>query len=170
MNKRNIALSGIVLIILFAFAVLAWLSKNEPEKQENKPVENQMIENEVPLPTVINNGQTQDTIIIQTPAGGVETKNFYKTAIRVDAREALLVEKANEYAITYFREAGRFKIIIITPFKAEALEAQKQAEQEFLKILNIGESDACKLNPIVLFLKNEDAYLAENIFTLSFCQ
>jgi uncharacterized membrane protein len=39
MNKRNIALSGIVLIILFAFAVLAWLGKNEPEKQENKQVE-----------------------------------------------------------------------------------------------------------------------------------
>jgi hypothetical protein len=173
MNKKNIILfGGAVLAVLIVVTLIGMLvfRNNQPEEPSNVSPDNQIPTNNTTLPTTTGIEQTKDTIIIQTPTGGVETKNFYKTALRVDEREALLIEQADEYVITYFRQAGRFKIIITTPFKDEALKAREKAEQEFLTILAIGKNDACKLNPMIIFLKNEDEYLVDNIFSLSFCQ
>jgi hypothetical protein len=111
-----------------------------------------------------SNFPTGDTITLGTPKGGVVVKNFYKTI--VDTEEGFVwIRDNDDYRISYNTADSNFYIDIFSqPFDM----ARKKAEKDFLDILDISQSDACKLK-VVEFAPADEANLAGGNLRLSFC-
>lgn len=106
------------------------------------------------------------TFTIGTPKGIVQVNNFYLSNPIVDEGGSLLIEQNKNYTITYDPTTGAFWIMVNgTPFNS----FKNIAEQDFLKLLNISETDACKLIVSVSAqydLQNPSSF---SEFPLSFC-
>jgi len=111
-----------------------------------------------------SNFPTSDTITLGTPKGGVVVKNFYKTI--VDTEEGFVwIRDNDDYRISYNTADSNFYIDIFSqPFDA----ARKKAEKDFLDILDVGQSEACKLK-VVEFAPAAEVNLAGKNLWLSFC-
>lgn len=97
----------------------------------------------MPSSSVADTFPKGDTISIGTAQGGVEVKNFYNSL--VDTEEGLaIIENNDNDEIAYDRTAGIFYIYLKT-----AAASQDQAEGAFLKILGVGQQEACKLDASV---------------------
>ncbi len=99
------------------------------------------------------------TIDIGTSQGVVEVKNFY-IHFAYTEEGSLILKDGDDYSIGYKPDNSGFLIYLKTPPLASARE---KAENDFLDILGISQSDACKLTVRVATAPN-----GENS-GLSFC-
>lgn len=85
---------------------------------------------------------TSTTIMMGGPRGTVRMDNFYAKALGADDQFIVIAQNAN-YEATYDTDTNNFYLYIAqAPFDAN----RAQAESDFLALLNIDQSDACKLN------------------------
>ena len=105
---------------------------------------------------------TEEKLVISD----VAVDNIYNNEIDINPRGDTLFSQTNDYQIIYFSQEKQFLISIVgSPFDQKRV----LAEQEFLRILNINKSDACKLNTIIntpLFANPKES---GTNYKLSFC-
>lgn len=118
---------------------------------------------------VISSSSIPDTekIVIQSPKGGVSVNNFYKSATEIYSWGAVDVAAREGYKITYINLDDSFLITISLPPVRENIAA---AEKEFLSVLGISESAACRLKVQVGVMGQVDPALSGQNIGLSFCR
>lgn len=84
----------------------------------------------------------------------------------IDNHSPILFENAR-YKIVYFDDSGEFDIIILdSPFE----EIKKEAEQMFLSVMHLSETEACNLHVFVVTPRFANPELVGQSFPLSFCE
>jgi len=107
-----------------------------------------------------------DTLSIGTPSGIVEVKNFYNNPLQVNAENDVLVVRADAYEMAYIAKDSSFILsITASPVGPTTLAAEK----ELLRVLDITEEEACRLNVSVGIPHFADPELSGKQYGLSFC-
>ncbi len=118
------------------------------------------------------------TISLQTNQGVVTMKNFYNEAAAVNQATVFLridFRDTYHYEMGYNRQNSTFYIMLDTYSLADAIEYRSVAEDDFLNLMGISKSDACKLrvdlrvNPTYVTAGNYPIDLAQMNYGLSFC-
>lgn len=112
-----------------------------------------------------NADQNPAGIPISTPAGEVKVKDFTKTAVE-STKDSMLAEKNQGFNIVYFKQDQAFAITLLTEPLAQNRDL---AEQAFIKMLNISETDACRLKVSLSIPYDVSAQLSGTDYGLSFC-
>ena len=100
-----------------------------------------------------------------TPHGAVTVNNFYKTALGAED-EFIIIAKNSNYEINYDTNDSGFDLDIKQPpFDAN----RASAEENFLSVLGVSKSDACKLTVAVEAEVAADPNSKRESFPLSFC-
>jgi hypothetical protein len=92
--------------------------------------------------TTFPNAPQGATFQIGTSQGSVTVDNFYTIPVIVD-EEYLIFQNTDQYQINYNTETSQFYIYFSS---APSTALQAQVEGDFLTLLGISKSDACKLN------------------------
>jgi hypothetical protein len=117
------------------------------------------------FPVSLQNIPQTPTVILGTKNGSVEVRNFYKDATGQEG-DTLLLKDAASHRIVYNARDSNFWIFIIgKPVDA----ARKEAEADFLKILNINQHNACLLDASWSASVDAAPDLAGRTYPLSFC-
>lgn len=117
------------------------------------------------LPVSLQNIPQSPTVVLGTKNGSVEVRNFYKDATGQEGDTLLLGDAAN-YRIVYNTRDSSFWIFIVgKPVDA----ARKNAEADFLKMLNINQNNACAIDVTLSVSAYADVSLAGKSLPLSFC-
>lgn len=118
-----------------------------------------------PVPAVVNfPGAPQGTTFqMGTPKGLVTMNNFYSLPLIVD-EEFLILQNTDQYQINFNTETNQFYIYFSS---SPSTVLRGQVEGDFLTLLGISQSDACKLNIAEGFLGNLP--VASQQQDLSFC-
>jgi hypothetical protein len=148
MNKKLFIIGLVVVVIVVVVSVVV-SSQQVKIPKEDSPLRPTVSE----LPTI--------------KIGDVTVSDFYKNAVDVsDSGDVLLVETP-EFSISYVAAYEKFIITLDDPY---FVETRTSAEQSFLNILNVSETEACKLEveeTVPIFLENE---YAGGVYYLSFCE
>lgn len=105
------------------------------------------------------------TITIGTSQGSVTVDNFYKEALGAED-EFIILARNDNYEINYdTTDSGFYLDIKQPPFAIN----RTSAELNFLTLLGVGQSDACKLKVAVGAEPAADAGLNGQSLPLSFC-
>ncbi|MFC1625584.1 hypothetical protein ACFL1Q_00880 [Patescibacteria group bacterium] len=162
MNKKRLIIFLIFLVIIL---LVFFLIKNR-----KKAVSDSIQPNESNLPQFTpppSTPLTKQEDTSSTTVSGVKMRDFYKTASKIDEAGDMLLFGKEEYSIYFFPNEKHFLITILkSPFQ----EIRLQAEKEFLKLLDISEEDACKLNSNVVTPRFANSEEAGKYFKLSFCE
>lgn len=98
--------------------------------------------------------------------GGVRVRDFTKTPQRILSNGHLLVTDPGTYQLFYYPESQSFLISILSsPFET----VRRQAEQEFLRKLDISQQDACQLKASMTTPAFANPQEAGKMYRLSFC-
>jgi WD40 repeat protein len=123
------------------------------------------------LPTVSDEAM-EETLIIETPSGPVKINNVF---INPDYKPpppqdwGVGVRRTPRYHITFFTTEKEWFLISLIDTCTDVRVTRRDAEQEFLKILDILPGDACKL-VVRLHVSKDISYdLAGSDYGLSFC-
>jgi hypothetical protein len=99
-------------------------------------------------PSITDQFPKTPTLMLGTNQGAIEVNNFYLTI--VDTEEgSVFLKDTDDYRITYRRNDSIFRIELYSP----SITVRHDAEAEFLNLLNISQTDACKLNVEVIFYR-----------------
>lgn len=98
---------------------------------------------------------------------GVKLNNFYKTSKTINKQGDIELVKNKNYTILYLVKFNQFLISILDP---SFTTVRKQAEKEFLKILDIDKPSACKLNTTISTPAFVNPEAAGTNYKLSFCE
>ncbi len=110
---------------------------------------------------------TSTTVLIGTPKGSVEVRNFYKDFVsRSYDKTSITVAATTSYSISYYAPDGSFSISIDRP---PFVAVRAAAETAFITNLGISRSDACKLKVSVGTSLSVDPNYAGKNLGLSFC-
>ena len=144
-------IGGLSLILLFPHQGLADLSD-----ESSDPL--------VP-PSQMYGAPTSATITLGTSQGSVTMNNFYQSGL--GAQEQYIILKQNAaYEINYDTYVSMFYLYVAqAPYDAN----RAQAENDFLTILNISRTDACKLDVEEGENPSIDQSLTNQALPLSFC-
>ena len=161
MKKKKIIIVLIVLILLtLTFFLIKDRKTQETETIFEKNIPSEETSSSVLLPT---NSQNSSTITIS----GVKMKDFYKSDPKVNERGDVTLADEEGFDILYFSKENSFLISILgSPFESVRIDG----EREFLNLLNINETEACKLDVAIttpLFANRNEA---GKIYKLSFCE
>lgn len=139
--KKIIFIFAITILLLYSFYIAITRTNNNNSERNNK---------DLTIPT--SQGQVKINDITQHPLEKV--KGSYKFAASQD------------YSMDYFDNDLSFSIVLLS----QPLDkARQEAEDEFLKELNIGISDACKLSVSLTVPFDVDQNLSGQNYGLSFC-
>ncbi len=115
-----------------------------------------------PLPTQIPVDTTGATITLS----GVTMNNFINTSPQVDSEGDRSLANTQGYSIVYLAPFNKFLISITSsPFGTY----RQQAEQALLSLLNISQTDACKLSVKIATSSTINPDQAGTSYPLSFC-
>jgi len=115
---------------------------------------------------IMKNISQDPRIIIGTTHGSVSVKNFYISNPEVGEAGTVIIEETQNYFIAYDTLSSDFWVAITgTPLATW----RQAAEQDFLNILQINKSDACKLNVLQGILNDPNSQLQGIASSLSFC-
>jgi len=157
-NKYILFTVSFLIIALFLL-----LSINMLRSQQTIPLIQSPVQIPSPTPLVVPTIPTLETFTIS----GVTVKNFYKTSKEKNSmNDVLFFENAN-YSMTYVGPFEQFYISIKNP---NFLLTREQAEQKFLELLAISETDACKLKVEESVPQKSESAYAGGVYSLSFCQ
>lgn len=111
------------------------------------------------------NKNPANNLTIPTTSGTVKIMDVTKNPVS-KSEDTLVIAKTDNYDIVYFPKEQTFLITIESP---SVNQARISAEQDLLKILNVGIADACRLKVVlsVPFDVNQD--LSGKNYGLSFC-
>lgn len=171
-NKKILVAFGIGIIIglilLFIFRV-----KGNGEKELIPVVTPTETVLSTPFPTYRLRPTLDISRIIENPRApeieisGVKVENFYRFAKAINAEGDTTIVGNDDYAIFYHPFQERFLISILgSPFP----EKRQTAEQEFLEILGINQSDACRLTVSLTTPLSDNPEYAIPVYSLSFCE
>ena len=158
MKKTVYIYIAIILIFSVAVIVLLLLQKRiEPQgpkmgastiSQEKKPANSK-----------------EGKITIKTQDGDVDINDVYLVSEEIISGN-VTIKTTPEYQIVYSSERQNFIISILS---SDLQNARSKAEQEFLKILGIGEEKACLLDVTLGVSKDANPNAAGRNYGLSFC-
>lgn len=164
MSKRNKILASI-LIILVVVALVAnfLLPKDEspteiPQPSSTPRVYPRYRTGETPFPV-----PQSDTV----RSSGVTIRNVVKESVSINPRGDALVSEASSFHTIYFSKEDQF-LISITEIPFE--EKRKIAEQDFIRLLEITEAEACKLNVVITTPAFVNPDESGKNYSLSFCE
>jgi len=96
----------------------------------------------IPAAQAFHDAPQGSTFTVQSSAGSVTVRNFYLDNPTVVEGGILVLKKTSDYVITYSRPDAVFDIEIIgMPFDV----IRPAAEADLLSILNVNQTDACRL-------------------------
>lgn len=108
-----------------------------------------------------------------TPVGekinisGVTINDFRKSNVAANNKADTLIVDNEKYQIVYLSQFNKFLITVLgSPFE----EIRNEAEKEFLNVLGVSESDACKLTVEVNTTEFANPEFSGTAFSLSFCK
>ncbi len=105
-------------------------------------------------------------LTIGSSEGSVGIKNFYLSNPNVSEGGSIVVKQTQNYSILYASTDSSFWLVIIgTPFD----KWREAAEQDFLSVLQINATDACKLKASSGIYYDATNSLSGKSFPLSFC-
>lgn len=116
-----------------------------------------------PSPTIV---PPKPQILNRVNIQGVSVNNFLETSRTIEETGEVFIAEKPEYAIVYHKSNGSFLISILSaPFET----IRQNAEEDFLQILGIDKTSACKLDVVVgtPYFANPDN--SGIIYPLSFC-
>ena len=145
-------------------AVFRWNGRNYQQKMPSR--------SEGTNSNVDTNPSSGNTIIIQTPSGGVQVRDFYKTAkhkYSYAGTTIVYIQETKDYVITYSDETNDFLIHLYAYSLASAVNLRRIAEKDFITRLNISQNDACRLNVHVAIPPDYNETLSGKDYRLSFC-
>jgi hypothetical protein len=100
---------------------------------------------------------------------GIKINNIYQDPIEITPG-AVTITRTTDLATYFYNEDGnKFTITLNEGTIDDFLQKKPLAEQEFLNILGVSQSDACKLNVQVLNGGSFDPELQGKSFPLNFC-
>lgn len=163
---RRIIILIVVAIVAIIIVALIFSSQNKTEA----PVTGELpaAVNSEPLisPTPPANAPKDDRIALNTVAGAVRVKNFYKNAKGTwPEMDAVVLEKEIDYTIWYYRGDSSFEIALS---EGATLSAQYAGEKALLNDLGINQADTCELSAWVTFVSDKVSGERESV-PLSFC-
>lgn len=171
MNKKVIFIAiGTVLVIVLAIVTYAYSATSTPRSGQSGNTQTGTQtpppgQTPTPVPTVVTVNNQNNPTVFTTAKGTVRTSNFAAKPI-FKTETTLVVADADQYQIVYLPAEHSFEILIAAP---PANMSRNQAENAFLKLLNVSQTDACKL-PVVLKVPYAvDKELAGPEYGLSFC-
>ncbi|HLD03780.1 MAG TPA: hypothetical protein VJC17_03330 [Candidatus Dojkabacteria bacterium] len=162
METRKLIVYGLIIFFLFIIVYLAYLifiSKNQeiPVKPQVTPISTFL-----PSPTIFRANLPE-----KITASGISVDNFYRNAQEIMPNSDAIIKDNPDFHIVYYARGDYFLISVDnSPFE----EVRKKAENEFLRILNIKEDDACKLKIRIITQYRVNPDFADNDYPLSFCQ
>lgn len=98
--------------------------------------------------------------------GKVVMNNFYTIAVSIHGND-VLIKQTDTYKISFL---GNFRTFLISVLSAPFQSIQVQAEQDFLRTLNITQTDACQLYAYVTTSYTVNPDFAGTRYPLSFCK
>lgn len=105
---------------------------------------------------------TSDTITVS----GVKVKNFYKTAEAIHGNVVILLIGDN--SIVFYKNSDEFSMSAMATAPSDFKKNRRLVEGEFLRILGVTRTDACKLR--VRLTKNAPGGWDGKEYGLSFCK
>jgi hypothetical protein len=161
MTMKKILIIIVCVVVVGAVAWLVWHAYNSaaPATGVEAPSAQTNANGLVPVYRI----PTSTTITMGGPRGTVTMDNFYAKALGADDQFIVMAQNAN-YEITYDTNTNNFYLTITqAPFDANRI----QAESGFLSLLNIDQSDACKLSVSEGFASG--SLYGSQTLALSFC-
>lgn len=104
---------------------------------------------------------------ISTSQGNVEVNNFFSAAKIIET--AVYLKETANYVIIYNSDSGQFLIALYGRTAGENNQDRQNAETDFLNILGVTRTDACKLNVDQEVSNSYDNNLSGTNYQLSFC-
>lgn len=157
---RKIAYIYIVIILILSIAVISLLIIQRRVEFQNL----KRGDSTTPQEKNDTNGK-EGKIIIKTQNGDVDINDVYSVSEEIISGNAT-VKTTPEYQIVYSGERQNFIISILS---SDLQNTRSKAEQEFLKILGIGEEKACLLDVTLGVSKDANPNAAGRNYGLSFC-
>lgn len=149
-------------ILLFAYLVLMRISTSTPEEIPT-PTASVQKPSSPRLPTIPFTKPVSPSLTVD----GVKVDNFYKQGTVIDTNGDVSVQKTKDFEIVYLAPFEEFIIdILASPFEV----IRPQAEQAFLKQLNITQTEACKLTVSVSTTTTANPNDSGRRHPLSFCE
>jgi hypothetical protein len=105
-------------------------------------------------------------LVISTNEGKININNIYRGQTEIYKDGSVTYKANNDYSLFYNPNDQTFNISLMN---SDVKNARNKAETDFLKILNINEKDACKLNVILAVPPSVDENYAGTNYGLSFC-
>ena len=158
-NKYVLIVASVLTIALFLLIGIRMLRQ---QTEETPPIQSPV---EIPTatPFAIPTMPTSGTFTIS----GVTVKNFYTNSEDSNTNSDVLFFENADFAMTYVGSFEQFYISIKNP---NFLSTREQAEQKFLELLGLDQTNACKLKvEESVPIKSQSAY-AGGVYPLSFCK
>ena len=176
MSKKFFVLIGITFFLFLILLMMIFLSSYGEKKKAPSvsPLPTSVLptgqsmptgtsEPQVVLPTVVLSIPPTDKVIIS----GVTVNNFFKTAQKINTYGDVLITDTGEYQIVYQVKFNTFLLSILEkPFSRVKIKA----ESEFVKVLGIKTSDACRLFVSITTPAFANPDEAGKEYGLSFCK
>jgi hypothetical protein len=168
MLNRRIIFIVLAVLLVIGLVVVIIIKKRAPVLVPSQNAVNQgQASSTTQLPVVdqINPFPNEDRFDIGTPFGTISIKNIYPMVIDDNEGTLTLYEREGFY-IAYEAASSRFDVSI----KGNKFDEERPiAEQRFLNLLDISQTDACKLTVFVETQYNPDPALYRAPQKLSFC-
>lgn len=154
---KKILIIGLIILIILLFALLL-IGKSQKPKTAPYPAPTMTLPTITPFLT-----PSGDKIEINK----IPVNNFYKTPVKENPQNDVLIVNADNYQIVYLQQFNKF---LITILNSNFEQTRTIAEKDFLNKLGISESDACKLTVEESTPEDINSKIAGQIFPLSFCK
>ena len=122
-------------------------------------------------PTKDENGRgeirTNEKVGIQVGNQTIAVNDFFSHPVRVLDDQTLYIADQADYGITYWPDEKSFHVFVFTE---PVTETSKKAEQQFLKLLGVTESEACILDPTISGPNSLDEFADDKAYSFSFCE
>lgn len=158
MKKIIIIIISILVVLLAALGIYLIVFSPKPTTPSYEQIK--------PLPSPEK--PQGDQFSITTGQGNVMVNNFFNSAEKIIETSVYLKDSQN-YVIIYNSGTKQFLIVLYGMTVDENYNFRQTAEADFVKILGINQSDACKLPVDLEVSKSHDSNLSGTNYNLSFC-
>lgn len=149
MTNKKLLIATLMFFSLFLIILVLSLLKTGQKPQPTQPL---------PTPTIVP---------VKITVSGISVNNFLKNPEEVNAQGDALFVKKEDYQLVYLPAFDQFLITILSP---SFEDVKREAEDEFIKTLDISPNDACKLNVAISTPSFINPEMAGKKYPLSFCE
>lgn len=152
----------IIIIIILALALLLFQDTGGKKRQEKV--------SPTATPTIMWITTTPTLPVFpleKIEISGVKINDIYSKPISINSSKDVKFFRNENYEFVYLAKYNKFIITILgSPF----MSLIKEAEEDFIRILDITKQDACRLNVDITTVISANPEYAGKRFSLSFCK